>query len=131
MSLSDPISDMLTSIRNGHQAGRAVVEVPCSKVKTEIARLLKREGFVSDYSVEGAVKKTLNIFLKYGSNQEPAIQGVRRESTPGLRTYVAADEIPRVLGGMGIVILSTPAGLMTGRDAGKQGIGGEVVCSVW
>ncbi len=131
MSLSDPIADMLTRIRNAHMAGHEVVEVPHSKLKGEITRVLKREGYINDYVVEGGVKKTLRLYLKYTGENEPAIRGLQRESKLGLRSYVAADEVPQILGGLGIAILSTSSGIMTGREAREKHVGGEVLCSIW
>lgn len=131
MSLSDPIADMLTRIRNAHMAGHEVVEVPHSKLKGEITRVLKREGYINDYVVEGSVKKTLRLYLKYTGESEPAIRGLKRESKLGLRSYVAAAEVPRVLGGLGIAILSTSSGIMTDREARGKHVGGEVLCSIW
>lgn len=131
MSLSDTIADMLTRVRNAHMAGLDIVEMPHSKLKGEISRVLKKEGYITDYVVEGGAKKVLRIYLKYTVEREPAIRGLKRESKPGLRRYVAADEVPRVLGGLGVTILSTSSGVMTGSEARKQHVGGEVLCSVW
>ena len=131
MSLSDPIADMLTRIRNAQMAQHDVVDVPHSKLKGEIARVLKREGFIKDFSVEGGKPKTLRIFLKYTGDHEPLIQGLKRVSKPGQRHFVKADEIPRVVGGLGINVISTSAGVMTGKEAGKRRLGGEVVCAIW
>jgi len=132
MSWSDPIADMLAQLRNGHMAGRDTVEVPYSKIKGEIIRLMKREGFVADFVVEGgASKKLLRIYLKYIGEREPAIRGMQRKSRPGLRNYVASGAIPRVLGGMGAAILSTSGGIMTGKEAKKRNMGGELLCIVW
>jgi small subunit ribosomal protein S8 len=131
MSQTDPIADMLTRLRNGHMSGREIVEVPHSKLKDEITRILKREGYITDYVVEGGAKKILRIYLKYLGEGEPAIRGMKRESRSGLRHYVAADEVPRVLGGLGVMILSTSSGVMTGKEARKRNVGGEVLCSVW
>jgi small subunit ribosomal protein S8 len=131
MSLSDPIADMLTRIRNAHMAGMEVVEMPHSRLKGEITRVLKKEGFITDYVVEGGGKRLLRIYLKYDREQEPAIRGVRRESRPGLRRYANAAEIPKVLGGMGTAVLSTSAGVLTDKEARARNIGGEVLCSVW
>ena len=131
MSLSDPIADMLTRIRNAHMAEREVVEIPYSKSKDEITRVLKKAGYITDYVVEGGKKKVLRVYLKYMAENEPAIQGLKRESSPGLRNYVSVDEIPRVLGGMGIAVLSTSAGIMTDKEARRRNIGGEVMCSIW
>ena len=107
------------------------MEVPHSKLKDEIVRILVKEGYVTDYAVEGGTKKILRVYLKYVGEHEPAIRGLERESRPGLRHYVGAGEIPRTLGGLGTVILSTPSGIMTGRDAREKKVGGEVICSVW
>lgn len=131
MSLSDTIADMLTRVRNAHMAGADIVEVPHSKLKSEITRVLKKEGYITDYLVEGSTKKVLRIYLKYVAVGEPAIRGLKRESKPGLRRYVTADKAPRVLGGLGIAILSTSHGVMTASEARKRRVGGEVLCSVW
>ncbi|MGH9457936.1 MAG: 30S ribosomal protein S8 [Thermoanaerobaculia bacterium] len=132
MSMTDPIADMLTRIRNGIQARHERVEIPSSKVKVEIARILKSEGFISNYKVvEGAIQPTLRVYLKYADNGEPVIHGIERLSRPGRRIYRGKDEIPRVLGGLGLSIVSTSRGLMSGSDAVRTGVGGEVVCQVW
>ncbi|MBU0678064.1 MAG: 30S ribosomal protein S8 [Verrucomicrobia bacterium] len=132
MSMSDPIADMLTRIRNAGMAGQEVVEMPHSQLKSEIGRILKKEGYVLDYTTEGHEgKKVLRVFMKYGVDREPAIQGLSRVSKPGLRRYVSSDSIPRVLGGMGVAVLSTSSGIMTDREARKAGVGGEVLCHVW
>jgi len=119
MRFTDPVADMLARIRNAIQARHQKVDIPASKLKAEIARILK-EGH-----------RTLRIYLKYGNNNEAAISNVERVSRPGCRVYVRRSEIPRVLGGLGINILTTPRGVMTGRQARKQGLGGEVLCEVW
>ena len=131
MSVSDPISDMLGRMRNAHLAKRDLVEMPHSRLLGEIARLLTREGFIADYAVEGGVKKTLRLFLKYQADGQPTIRGLRRMSKPGLRRYVTCEKIPRVLGGMGIAILSTSGGLVTGAEARRKKTGGELLCLVW
>jgi small subunit ribosomal protein S8 len=132
MSLSDPIADMLTRIRNAHQAEKDRVEMPHSKLKAEVARILKKEGYVTDFSTEGHdSKRTLILFLKYGPNAEPAITGLSRASRPGLRSYAGSKNIPKVLGGMGLTILSTSSGVISGREARKKNVGGEVLCRVW
>lgn len=132
MSVNDPIADMLTRIRNANENYRERVEMPVSSVKVEIARLLKEEGYISDYAVQrGDSFDTIAIDLKYGDDKQKVITGLRRISKPGRRVYTRKDRIPRVLGGLGTVVLSTPRGVMTGRDAEKQGIGGEVMCFVW
>ena len=132
MSLSDPIADMLTRIRNGATAGLEQVEMPHSVLKGEVARLLKQEGYVKDCVTEGVgAKKVLRVVLRYAADGKPIIQGLKRISKPGLRRYTRADTMPRVLGGMGAAILSTSKGIMIGREARKQKIGGEVLCYVW
>ena len=131
MSMSDPIADMLTRIRNAQAAELDVVEMPHSKLKGGICRLLKKEGFVTDYAVEGGVKKTMRVYLKYDDERQPVIRGLKRESRPGLRVYAPADEMPRVLGGLGTAVLSTSEGVISGKEARARNIGGEVLCSVW
>ena len=131
MIMPDPIADMLTRIRNGVQARHEVVEVPANKEKIEIAKILKEEGFITDYNVEGDVKKTINVTLKYGPNNEKVINGIRRVSKPGLRAYAKVDEVPRVLNGLGIAIISTSHGLMTDKEARAKHVGGEVIAYVW
>jgi small subunit ribosomal protein S8 len=128
--MTDPISDMLTRIRNGGRALRPVVQIPHSKMKESIAHILKKEGYVSDVAVEGKTIKTISIRLKY-EGKKAVIEGLRRISKPGLRNYVGATEIPRVLGGMGVAVISTPEGVMTGVQARKKNLGGEVVCHIW
>jgi small subunit ribosomal protein S8 len=122
---------MLTRIRNGVQARHEVVEVPANKEKVEIARILKEEGFIADYSVAGELKKVITITLKYGPNNEKVINGIKRISKPGLRTYAKVDAIPRVLNGLGIAIISTSLGLMTDKEAKAKHVGGEVIAYVW
>jgi small subunit ribosomal protein S8 len=122
---------MLTRIRNGGKAKLETVDVPHSKLKTEILAVLKREGYISDFVPEGTDGRVDRIRMKYGPDGMPAITGIQRRSKPGLRVYVGAAEIPRILGGMGIVILSTSAGLMTGKEAKSRQIGGELICAVW
>lgn len=132
MSWSDPIADMLTRIRNAHRAGLPVAEMPSSRMKSEIARVLKDEGFVADFVVENrGAAKSLKVFLKYTDDGEAVIRGLRRESKPGLRRYVSAREQPRVLSGLGTAVLSTSQGVMTGKEAGRKNVGGEFLCSVW
>lgn len=129
---TDPIADFLTRLRNAAAAKHQRVDVPVSKLKTEIARILKEEGYISNYkATEEEGHKIIRIYLKYGSNNEAAISNVERVSRPGCRVYVRRTEIPRVLGGLGINILTTPKGVMTGRQARKAGLGGEVLCQVW
>ena len=132
MSTTDPIADLLTRIRNGLHADRDAVEMPASAFKAEIARILKEQGYIEDYAVEpGRVGRTLRVDLKYTEDRKPVIQGIQRVSTPGRRTYVQADAVPKVQGGMGTTIVSTSTGVMTGHEARKKGVGGEVVAYVW
>lgn len=131
MIMTDPIADMLTRIRNAVQARHETVEIPASKEKIEIAKILKNEGFIVDYTVEGDVKKTITVTLKYGLNNEKVISGLKRISKPGLRVYAKSDAIPRVLNGLGIAIISTSHGLMTDKEARAKHVGGEVVAYVW
>lgn len=132
MSMTDPIADMLTRIRNGIQARHERVELPASKLKVEIARILKGEGFISNYKVvEDGGRRVLRVYLKYASSGEPVIHGIERISRPGRRVYRNKGEIPRVLGGLGLAIVSTSKGVLSGAEANKNGIGGEVLCQVW
>ncbi len=132
MRLTDPVADMLTRIRNAISARHQKVDIPASKLKLEIARILKEEGYISNFkATEEEGHKILRVYLKYASNNEAVISNVNRVSRPGCRVYVRRTEIPRVLGGMGINILTTPRGVMTGRQARKQGLGGELLCEVW
>ena len=129
---TDPLADMLTSIRNALQARHAKVDVPASRLKAEVARVLKEEGFVAAYKlIDENRKKTLRLYLKYGPEKASVISGLRRISRPGRRTYRGRREIKSVIGGLGISILTTPRGVMTGRAARRQGVGGEVLCEVW
>jgi small subunit ribosomal protein S8 len=130
--MSDPIADMLTRIRNANTVRHEVVEVPASKIKRQIAEILKNEGFIRDCEyIEDNKQGILRIFLKYGPNNERVITGLKRISKPGLRVYTKASEIPRVLGGLGIAIISTSKGLMTDKQARQLNTGGEVICYVW
>lgn len=131
MSATDPIADMLTRIRNALAAGHDSVGIPHSILKEQVAGILKKEGFIADYATEGETKKSMKVRLKYTAEGGPAIVGLRRMSMSGLRRYVKADKIPLVLGGMGTAIISTSSGLMTGREARKKRLGGELVCTVW
>ena len=132
MSLTDPVADLLARIRNSIHARHQKLDVPASKLKLEIARILKEEGYISNFKpTEDEGHKVVRIYLKYDNNNDAAISNVERVSRPGCRVYVRRTEIPRVLGGMGINILTTPRGVMTGRQARKQGVGGEVLCEVW
>lgn len=132
MSMTDPIADMLTRIRNALMAGLASVDIPQSKIKQELARILKREGYILDHTLEvDDNRKILKVYLKYGVDEESVIQGLRRVSKPGLRRYVHGVKAPRVLGGLGIAILSTSQGILTDREARRKLVGGEVLCYVW
>lgn len=131
MIMTDPIADMLTRIRNALQQKHESVSMPASKEKQAIAKILKDEGFITDYSVEGDVKKTLTITLKYAEDNKRVISGLRRISKPGLRVYAKVDNLPRVLNGLGIAIISTSNGMMTDGDAKKNHLGGEVIAYVW
>lgn len=128
--MTDPISDMLTRIRNAGRALHPAVVVPHSRVKENIANILKREGYVADVAVEGKAPRIINIRLKY-QGKKNVIEGMRRISRPGLRYYVGATEVPRVLGGLGIAVVSTSEGVMTGAQAKKKNLGGELLCYVW
>jgi small subunit ribosomal protein S8 len=130
--LTDPIADALTRLRNANAAGHEKVDMPASRLKVDIMRILKAEGFVNDYRVVNDRKQgILQVTLKYGPGSERVLRGIARASTPGLRVYARARKIPRVLSGMGIAILSTSKGVMTDREARRQGLGGEVLCYVW
>jgi small subunit ribosomal protein S8 len=132
VNLSDPIADMLTRVRNAIAARHAKVDVPSSKLKIEIARILKEEGYVLNYKLtEEGPRKLIRIYLKYGNQNAPVISKIERLSKPGCRVYVGAGEIPRVLGGLGINILTTPRGVMTGAAARKANVGGELLCQIW
>jgi small subunit ribosomal protein S8 len=139
---SDPIADMLTRVRNAMAARHPKVDVPASKLKAEIARILKEEGYIANFKVAPAeaghkgteddgVRKVIRIYLKYATDNSPVVTGIERVSRPGCRTYVGKTDIPRVQGGLGISILTTPRGVMTGRTARKEGVGGEILCRVW
>ena len=129
---TDPIADMLTRIRNANQMRYKEVEVPASKIKIEIARILKEEGFIADYKIEENERQNIIVLsLKYGDNKERVITGLKRISKPGLRVYVKAEEVPRVLNGLGIAIISTSKGLMKDKDAREQSLGGEVIAYIW
>lgn len=132
MSMTDPIADMLTRIRNANVVYRDQVDVPGSKIKRAIAQILKDEGFIRDYQwIDDGKQGVIRIFMKYGPNRRRVITGLKRVSKPGLRVYASKDRIPRVLGGLGIAIVSTPKGIMTDKQAREQGLGGEVICEVW
>src|SRR5579864_3616935 len=131
MSLTDPVSDFLTRVRNAIKARHQKVDVPHSKLKVEMARILKEEGYISNFkATEEEGRKVLRVYLKY-DGEDAALSNLNRVSRPGCRVYVGRNEIPRILGGLGIVILTTPKGVMTGRQARKEGVGGEVLCEIW
>ena len=129
MSMQDPLADMMTRIRNGQMAKKAVVEMPSSKMKIAIARVLQEEGYIKGFSVEGDVKPILAVELKYFEGR-PVIESIKRVSRPGLRIYKPGDELPKVMGGLGVAIVSTNKGVMTDRAARAAGVGGEVLCYV-
>lgn len=135
MTMTDPIADMLTRVRNGNQAYHDSVAMPFSKLKAGVAEILQQEGYIASYDVaepaEGEVGRTLVVTLKYGPNRERSIAGVRRISKPGLRVYAKSTGLPRVLGGLGVAIISTSQGLLTDRQANHKGVGGEVLAYVW
>ena len=132
MSMTDPIADLLTRIRNAHGARHRSVDVPVSKMKVEIVKILREEGYIKDFDVaEDAVQGTLSIVLKYGHGGESAITGLQRVSSPGRRVYCGKDEIPKVLEGLGISIISTSRGIKTGTACHELGVGGEVLCNIW
>jgi small subunit ribosomal protein S8 len=130
--LTDPVADMLTRIRNANKALHATTEMPNSKLKQEIARILKEEGYIANYKpTEENGQKVIRVYLKYGPNNEAVIRDLQRVSRPGCRVYLGRDEIRRVQGGLGISIMTTPKGVMTGRQARREGVGGEILCEVW
>ena len=132
MNVTDPIADMLTRIRNGNTAGKDTVTMPSSKVLVEVARVIAEEGYIEGYAVEDTKpQKTLSVTLKYGARHARVIRGIKRISKPGLRIYSKAEDLPRVLGGLGTAIISTSKGVMCDRDARKLGVGGEVIAYVW
>ena len=133
MSMSDPIADMLTRIRNGGMARRKRVDMPASKMKLEIARILLKEKCIGSYKFidDGGPQGIIRLYLKYTPDEEPVISGIQRVSKPGLRKYCGSKEVPRVYGGMGVSIMSTSRGIMSGQEARRVGVGGEVLCSVW
>ena len=132
MTMTDPVADMLTRLRNANSAFHDSVSMPNSKLKAHIAEILKNEGYISDWAVSDArVGQTLTLNLKFGPNRERSIAGIKRVSKPGLRVYAKSTELPRVLGGLGVAILSTSSGLLTDREAEKKGVGGEVLAYVW
>jgi small subunit ribosomal protein S8 len=132
MPTTDPIADMLTRVRNANTALKDQVDVPYSKVKEQILRVLKKEGYIKDFQlIQTGAQGVLRVFLKYGQDRERVITGIKRISKPGLRIYVGKEEIPRLFGGLGTVLMSTPRGVMTGRQARKMGVGGEVMAYIW
>ena len=132
MTMTDPIADMLTRLRNANQAYHDAATMPSSKLKTHIAEILQKEGYIAGWSREGeGVEKALLVNLKYGPNRERSIAGVRRVSKPGLRVYAKSNSLPKVLGGLGVAIISTSTGLLTDKQATKKGVGGEVLAYVW
>lgn len=132
MVMTDPIADLLTRIRNANQMKHAVVEIPASKLKVEILNVLKNEGYITDYSVvNSGVQGTIKVTLKYLANSERALRGLKRISKPGLRVYAKTDEMPRVLNGLGIAVVSTSQGIMTDREARRLQVGGEVLAYIW
>jgi len=132
MNISDPIADMLTRVRNGLKARHLKVDVPASKLKTEIARILKDEGYILNYKiVDEGNHKAIRVYLKYTAANAPVISHIERVSRPGCRVYVGKGDIPKVLGGLGVNILTTPRGVMTGKMARKEGVGGELLCSIY
>lgn len=132
MSMTDPIADMLTRVRNAIQAHHDRVDIPAAKLKMEIARILKDEGFISNYKLlQGENQGTLRVFLRYSDKGDPVIHGIERVSRPGRRVYRGKTEIPKVLGGLGLAIVSTSKGVLSGTDAIRNGVGGEVLCQVW
>ena len=132
MNLTDPVADFLTRIRNSMRAHHQKLDVPASKLKAEVARILKEEGYIANVKpTEEDGQKVLRVYLKYGPNNEPVIRDLKRISRPGCRVYLRRDEIRRVQGGLGILIMTTPKGVMPGRQARREGVGGEILCEVW
>ncbi|SMB83856.1 SSU ribosomal protein S8P [Desulfonispora thiosulfatigenes DSM 11270] len=132
MVMTDPVADFLTRIRNANMVMHEKVEIPASNIKKSLAEILKDEGFIKDYEcIEDDKQGVIRVYLKYGSNREKVISGLKRISKPGLKVYCKKDEVPKVLGGLGVAIISTSKGIMSDRSARKAGVGGEVVCYVW
>ena len=132
MSLSDPIADMLTRIRNANTAMKEKADIPASKMNEDIAKVLKGEGYIVDYKlIDNNKQGILRVFLKYGPDRERTISGLRRRSKPGRRVYRGAKDLPRVVGGLGVAIISTPKGVLTDKQAREANVGGEVVCEIW
>lgn len=132
MTMTDPIADMLTRIRNANTVGHETVEIPASKMKKAIAEILKEEGYITDFDViEDDKQGMIKVTMKYGSNKERVISGIKKISKPGLKVYAKANEVPKVLGGLGIAIISTSKGIVSDKEARKLGVGGEVICYLW
>lgn len=131
MVMTDPIADLFTRIRNANQMRHETVTLPHSKLKVEVVKILEDEGFINGYKVEGDVKKNLIVELKYGKSNERVITGIKRVSKPGLRVYAKCEDLPRVLNGLGLAIISTPKGVMSEKQARKENVGGEVIAYVW
>lgn len=132
MVMTDPIADMLTRIRNASSVRHDYVDIPASRLKKELARIFKEEGYIRDYKVmQGDKHPVIRVFLRYGTGKTRVLTGIRRISKPGLRVYAGKDEIPRVLGGLGVAVLSTSKGVLSDRQARKEGVGGEVICYLW
>ncbi|MBQ2228626.1 MAG: 30S ribosomal protein S8 [Firmicutes bacterium] len=132
MTMTDPVADMLTRIRNANTAGHATVDIPASKIKKNIAEILVKEGYIKGYEVvAGETQDTIRVTMKYGPDKTKVISGIKKISKPGLKVYAKANEVPKVLGGLGIAIISTSSGLVTDKEARKLGVGGEVICYVW
>ena len=132
MTMTDPIADMLTRIRNANTVGHETVEIPASKMKKAIAEILKEEGYITDFEViEDDKQGMIKVTMKYGANKEKVISGIKKISKPGLKVYSKAGEVPKVLGGLGIAIVSTSKGIVSDKEARKLGVGGEVICYVW
>ncbi len=132
MTMTDPIADMLTRIRNANSVGHESVTIPASKMKKAIAQILLDEGFIENYEViDDSVQGTIKVTLKYGANKERVISGIKKISKPGLKVYAKANNVPKVLGGLGIAIISTSSGIISDKEARKLGVGGEVICYVW
>ncbi len=132
MIMTDPIADMLTRIRNANTVGHETVEIPASKMKKAIAEILKEEGYIADFEmIEDDKQGMIKVTMKYGANKEKVISGIKKISKPGLKVYAKAGEVPKVLGGLGIAIVSTSKGIVSDKEARKLGVGGEVICYVW
>lgn len=132
MTMTDPIADMLTRIRNANTVGHETVEIPASKMKKAIAKILKEEGYIADFEmIEDDKQGMIKVTMKYGANKEKVISGIKKISKPGLKVYAKAGEVPKVLGGLGIAIVSTSKGIVSDKEARKLGVGGEVICYVW